>query len=343
MQDAERRAVAAPAIPRPQPAARAGRLHLRVRAPAASLPEPPLPMSHPSSNLPRLTGYPASMFAIWSGATADPRTRGRRSMTFGIAASVLLHAGLLFLTLQHKLDMSAPPGGGAQEQITVRLTAPAAPRVAPPHPQEPATATAPPPRKRARVLTSPNAKGPAVAREEETPQPPARPAPPLSEPIDMADMIRAARERRQRAEEAAARENADAAAAQRGPSAQDIAMDNIRRSAQQGKRDGTGGVFQILHKGVRTATFAFRGWTPGARNSIYQTFEVDAGLGGNVELAIVRRMIELIRTHYSGDFNWESHRLGRIVVKSARPEHTAELEAFLMREFFGEDIAARPQ
>ena len=51
--------------------------------------------------------------------------------------------------------------------------------------------------------------------------------------------------------------------------------------------------------------------------------------------AMVRRMIELIRTHYTGDFNWESHRLQRVVVLSARKEDQGELEDFLMREFFG--------
>lgn len=145
-------------------------------------------------------------------------------------------------------------------------------------------------------------------------------------------MIAAARERR-RQEASAAMENAEAAAASRGPSANDIAMANIQRSLQ-GNRDGTGGVFQILHKGVRTGTFVFRGWTPGARNMTQQTIEVDAGPNGDIEHAIVRRMIELIRTHYTGDFSWESHRLGRVLVKSARMEDSAELEAFLMKEFF---------
>jgi hypothetical protein len=67
---------------------------------------------------------------------------------------------------------------------------------------------------------------------------------------------------------------------------------------------------------------------------------VDAGLHGDVELAIVRKMIELIRTHYNGDFNWDSRRLGRVVVLSARLEDTAGLEAFMMKEFFEVDPGA---
>jgi hypothetical protein len=63
--------------------------------------------------------------------------------------------------------------------------------------------------------------------------------------------------------------------------------------------------------------------------------EVRAGPDGDVEKAMVRRMIELIRQHYSGDFNFRSQRLDRIVVLSARPADQAELEAFLARELFG--------
>jgi hypothetical protein len=55
---------------------------------------------------------------------------------------------------------------------------------------------------------------------------------------------------------------------------------------------------------------------------------------GDVELAIVKRMIELIRTHYKGDFTWESHKLGRAITLSARLEDNEGLEAFMMREFF---------
>jgi len=42
----------------------------------------------------------------------------------------------------------------------------------------------------------------------------------------------------------------------------------------------------------------------------------------------------IIRKDYSGDFEWESQRLGRSITKSARIEDTAELEQFLMREMF---------
>ena len=107
--------------------------------------------------------------------------------------------------------------------------------------------------------------------------------------------------------------------------------------------EGTSGVFQILRKGVRTAEFAFNGWKPDASRRWREVIEVDAGIGGDVELAIIRRMIELIRGHYKGDFNWQSYRLGKVIVLSARPEDNEALEDFLSREFFDTPLVKRPR
>ena len=145
-------------------------------------------------------------------------------------------------------------------------------------------------------------------------------------------MVNAKREQRAAAEAAA---RADGRASGRDPSSDDIAMANINRNIRSlSQRDGTSGVFQILSKGHRAAQFSFNGWTGDRSNSRRDVIDVDAGLNGNIEVAIIRRMIELIRTHYQGDFNWDSHRLGRVVVLSARVEDTAGLEEFMMREFF---------
>ena len=130
------------------------------------------------------------------------------------------------------------------------------------------------------------------------------------------------------------RENVETISNQRQLSAEEKRMANIRRNLQP---QGTSGVFQIISKGVRTARFSFRGWTTDYNNSRREVIEVDAGLNGDVERAIVRRMIELIRKHFNGNFNWESHRLNRVVVLSARMEDNAGLEDFLMLEFFGPD------
>ena len=62
--------------------------------------------------------------------------------------------------------------------------------------------------------------------------------------------------------------------------------------------------------------------------------EVEAGPDGDVERAIIRKMIELIRQYHQEDFNWESQRLNRIIVLSARQRDNEGLEDFLMKEFF---------
>ncbi|PRC93371.1 hypothetical protein [Solimicrobium silvestre] len=157
-------------------------------------------------------------------------------------------------------------------------------------------------------------------------------APPV---VDTMSQIAAARERRRASEAEAAEQNSEAQAASNGPSENDIAMARIKANIQAANysRKGTNGVFQILRKGVQNGSFSFRGWTNDPRQSSHQTYEVDAGIGGDVKLAIIRKMIELIREHYTGDFNWESQRLGRVVPLSARPADNAGLEAFLMKEF----------
>ena len=96
-------------------------------------------------------------------------------------------------------------------------------------------------------------------------------------------------------------------------------------------------MFQITHKGVREAEFLFRGWDNDSRAAARQLIRVDAGLNGTVEDAIVRRMIQIIRERQSGDFSWNSYRLGRVVMLSARPADNAGLMDFLKQEFFGNE------
>lgn len=217
---------------------------------------------------------------------------------------------------------AAPP-------LTVRIT----PREAPePAARDEAPSAAAPPR----PVVPPRRALPARPRAplaepppEPSPQPPA--AAPESAatppPLDMLAMIESRRAQRRAAEDA-----------RRPPAVEppeDPASRNLRTLTG---REGVSGVFQILRKGTRTGEFAFNGWRPEARSQWREVYEVDAGLGGNIELAMVRRMIQLIRTHYQGDFKWESHRLGRVVILSARLEDSEGLEDFLMREFFGQPV-----
>ena len=151
----------------------------------------------------------------------------------------------------------------------------------------------------------------------------------------MAEFIARKQAQRAEADAAAARFNAAGRAAAGDQTSDERRAASLAGNLQSLSRqpDGTNGIFQIVNKGHRTAQFTFREWTTDASSSKRRLVEVDAGQGGDIEIAIVRKMIELIREHYQANFNWDSYRLGRVVTLSARKEDSAGLEQFLMREF----------
>lgn len=278
-------------------------------------------------------------------ATNDIQSRGARHIATFVAMSLLIHGLLFFVLTRWQREETPRATDVAHPPMAVRLlketptssnaapsppVARAAPRPAPKHVAKRAPkATVEP--KVARSAGLPPKVAKAEPRSESPslqPQEPARAAPPE---MDMMSMLNAARERRR----AAAMESdgpPDSAA-----SRNDVAMANINRDLQRnaGARTGTGNVYvRLTHKGVRTAQFQIRGSNPVSGSRWSQTIEVDAGPDGDVQLATVQKMIEWIRAHYSGDFNWESHRLDRVFTLSARPRDNAELQAFLMQEFF---------
>ena len=263
--------------------------------------------------------------------------RFRPANLSGILLVVLMHAVLLYFLLNQHLEQIKKKGDDAgsravtlllDKQTMAKLSQPEKQKAAP-RPKAPKLAPRTP------SVTKPSPV-PAVTEQpsvvQAPPPPPAEPAP----ATDMLAMLNAAREKRKAAEDSAAKENQAASQGSRPMSAQEIAEANIRRSMRQAAGDdGTSGVFQVLDKSTRVGRFAFNGWKANSNRKIQQVIEVDAGLGGNVELAMVRRMIDLIREHYQGDFRWESRRMGKVITLSARKEDSAQLEAFLMKEFFG--------
>ncbi len=166
--------------------------------------------------------------------------------------------------------------------------------------------------------------------ESKHPAPLPIPAETIPPPTDLMAYVNAARERNRAAETAASVANANA----RSPTADEIRTANIMRNLQP---PGTNGIFQVVHISNLKGKYSFRGWTHDAGNAMREVIEVDAGPDGDVERAMVRSMIGLIRKYYKGDFNWESYRLDRVIVLSARMEDSEGLEEFLMREFFGAD------
>ena len=95
-----------------------------------------------------------------------------------------------------------------------------------------------------------------------------------------------------------------------------------------------GGIFQIQHLGYDDAELVFFGWNKNLRGNSRQRFEVEKGENPDIRIAVVRKVIAIIRESESGDFVWVSNRLGRDVTLSARPIDNAGLEDFLMRDFF---------
>ena len=82
------------------------------------------------------------------------------------------------------------------------------------------------------------------------------------------------------------------------------------------------------------AEFFFFGWNRAIRRNARQMIEVRRGDNPTMEIAVVRKMIAIIREHVKDDFTWESRRLGRDVSLSARLSDNAGLEDFMMQEFF---------
>ena len=103
----------------------------------------------------------------------------------------------------------------------------------------------------------------------------------------------------------------------------------------------SGGIFEVKRVGFTDAEFVFFGWDKGIRRNTMQLIEVQKGNNSDTRIAVIRKMIAIIRDNTQEDFLWESQRLRRNVTLSARLRDNAGLEEFLMREFFPEDPRSR--
>ena len=258
------------------------------------------------------------------------RIQVERNTLLAIVFSLLVHGLILFLALpQLDLDSAAMP------PTTIQVSLAPPPAEAPPPPVElPKPPKKPKPISRPKVMTQkPSSKASDFNLPEVAPSPaPSAPvAPAKDQPVDMMAYVNAKRQHRLAMENDAAKQNAEAVAKEQGPSAEQVREQRIKDNLKV----GTNGIFEITSLSARHAGFSFRGWTSDYSNARREAFEVEAGVGQDIRLLVVRKMIVLIRQHYQGDFNWESQRLGRVVIQSARPEDNAGLEDFMMMEFFG--------
>jgi hypothetical protein len=183
---------------------------------------------------------------------------------------------------------------------------------------------------------------PPVQPRDITPPPAPAPAPAPPPPVesDLSAYIAARRRARGEPEPAGSR-----GATANSPAEDDIARrdrivaSNLASVNTQNFGDGprnAGGIFQITRMGYTDAEFAFFGWNKDIRRRASQRIEVRLGDNGDIRHAVIRKMIAIIREYEVEDFVWESHRLGRNISLSARASDNAELEAFMMREFFEE-------
>ncbi len=100
------------------------------------------------------------------------------------------------------------------------------------------------------------------------------------------------------------------------------------------ERRNTGGMFQITQLNSDSAEFTFFGWNKDIKRRASQRVDVRRGQHADIRLAVVRKMIAIIREYEQEDFTWRSNRLGRDITLSARAADNEGLEQFMMREFF---------
>jgi hypothetical protein len=271
-----------------------------------------------------------------------------------VALSLTLHALVLFGWLpQHEPITADPLTEGKKSDLVVQLV-PEAARGQAQRPPSPSAQAAPPPPPRRGLPEKPQPAPPspprAVPFNRPAPYVPAPPQPPVAKPApapapapaeDLAAYIEARRRARGESPEStqAPREPSPPAVAQETEEQrrQRIVAANLgldRAPSFGGDPRTGGGVFQITRMGYLDAEFLFFGWNKDIKRNSRQRIEVAKGDNADIRLAIIRRMIGIIREHEKGDFTWVSHRLGREVSLSARPGDNAGLEDFLMREFF---------
>lgn len=222
-----------------------------------------------------------------------------------------------------------------------RIIPPGPPPAPPPapraKPRPPIEAPTPPPAPPVIALKRPAPKAPPPAAEP--PAPPAFAAPtPRPEFDDLASYVEARRR---------ARAASGPAPPPDRPASTPVEDENTRASRNVAQNLGSqerlsfgydpnrsGGLFQIQLLGHDYAEFTFIGWNKDIRRTTKQLVEVRRGDNSDIRIAVVRRMIAIIREEVQEDFLWDSQVLGYRTL-SARVKDNKALEEFLMGEFFG--------
>ena len=262
-----------------------------------------------------------------------------------VALSVLVHIAALWELWPHLnlLPLTQTEVGDASSPLSVRLMPLPGPApvpealLVPQSPSAPALET----RRRRPPKTLRRPPPPVMALDRPAPEVPAPPpiAAPAVPPAPVADDMASYVAAKRRARGEPAFDSAPSAPAADDDNARTKRIVAANLASQSPTTFGYdpgqgGGMFQIERMGYDDAEFLFFGWNKEIRRKTKQLITVRKGNNSNMRIAVVRKMIEIIREHEQGDFLWESQRLGRDVTLSARPRDNAGLEEFLMREFF---------
>lgn len=305
---------------------------------------------------------------------AREKDRLRRRIEIAVVVSLMLHAIALYEWFPREPLLL--PGEGTTKpepalvarlaQPTPRAAAPPATAASPSQPPPVAQRETPPPVARPRpprrpppkrapppVMTTPEPAplavapapelAPAPPSEATAPSPPVTPAPRIVTPAppltgDLSSYIRQQRAARGEASDLPSAPESETARRDR------IVAENLatlNTSAVANAPQNGGGTFQIRRMDYADAQFTFYGWNRAINRRLFQVIDVDRGANPTINIAIVRKIIAIIRDYEPGEFRWHSKRLGRDLMLSARPEDTSELEAFMMQEFFTDSMQPR--
>jgi hypothetical protein len=298
--------------------------------PHASIPDPPPP----------LDAWPMSHWLHKPATRQDVVTI--RKVWVTLAVSLLVHTAALLLFVTH------PPIPGSEQEAAEQESTPVQVELAeakppspssPPAPAEPAAAPLPktrPPAARVRpppMVAMPRLEAPAIRTPALAPPPQIAAAPPQARPPAQGDFLSFVEaNRRARGAAESAQDNSETdfntkIAANLPGAAHGVA-------AQMPIRGG--GMFQMKRMTYDDAAFEFFGWNTEMGRRTPQLIEVRKGSSATMQIAVVRRMIAIIREYSKEDFTWDSGRHGRIVTLSARPADTAALEQYLLHDMFDE-------
>ena len=289
----------------------------------------------------------SSSTARWFDETRMlPRIDNR---SLALVATILLHLLLLWIVITRSPLELKPTSGSNDGAITyIAPLASAAPQPKPaakppkvpakPKPKQPPKPKALAKRDEPRPITPRNAS-PSLATEQLTPAPNVAPQQDVARAAPEEDFASRLEANRKRRAEAQAQDPAmaeSAPAETESQRANRVARENVAFSRRRGavEQDQTGGTFDVRNLHLHSAEFAFHGWSTNTQRNSTQVIGVEQGTEVDIEMAVVKRVILFIRAMKPGEFVFESRRLGRAVTMNAGIAYQAELEQFLLKEFF---------